>query len=206
MEVMKRFDDKSFDLVLTDPPYGIGAANVKRGGRKDGHSIAKSRDYGHLTWDDKKPEKEFFDEIIRVSKNQVIFGGEHLCHLLPQSRGWIFWDKDTGNNQYADGELAWTSFDKALRKFKWRWKGMFQEDMKHKEIRVHPTQKPVPLMKWIMLNHGKECMTILDPFMGSGTTLVAAQKLGRKAVGIEISEKYCEIAIKRINDFQHELF
>lgn len=136
--------------------------------------------------------------MIRVSKNQVIFGGEHLCHLLPQSRGWIFWDKDTGNNQYADGELAWTSFDKALRKFKWRWKGMFQEDMKHKETRVHPTQKPVPLMKWILCNHGKDCITILDPFMGSGTTGVACKELGRNFIGIEISKEYFDIAQKRL--------
>ena len=196
-DILPLLPDKSIDLVLTDPPYGIGAANVKRGGRKDGHSITASRDYGHLHWDDNKPPAKIFDEIFRVSEAQVIFGGEHLCHLLPQSRGWIFWDKDTGNNDYADGELVWTSFDKALRKFKWRWKGMFQEDMANKEIRVHPTQKPAPLINWIIGNYGKDCDLILDPFLGSGTTAYCAKKLGRKCIGIEIEEKYCEIATKR---------
>jgi DNA modification methylase len=172
------------------------------GGRKDGNSLAKSRDYGHVTWDDNKPPKEIFTEIFRISKHQVIFGGEHLSHYLPQSRGWIFWDKDTGNNEYADGELAWTSFNKALRKFKWRWKGMFQEDMKNKEIRYHPTQKPCPLMKWIIQNYGKECQSILDPFMGSGTTGVACKELGRDFIGIEICEEYFNIAKKRIDNTQ----
>ena len=196
--IMKKIDDKSIDLVLTDPPYGIGSSNVKRGGKRSGRSLAKSRYYEFADWDNNKPSKEIFNEIFRISKNQIIFGGEHLSHLLPQSRGWIFWDKDTGDNQYADGELIWTSFDKALRKFKWQWKGIFQEDMRHKEIRFHPTQKPIKLFCRILRDYSNENDLILDPFLGSGTTAIACKQLNRNFIGIEINPDYVDIANRRL--------
>jgi site-specific DNA-methyltransferase (adenine-specific) len=137
--------------------------------------------------------------MIRTSKNQIIFGGNYFAHFLKPSSSWIVWDKDNGESFFADCELAWTSFDKAVRKFKWKWNGMLQEHMgKMKENRVHPTQKPLALMQWCIKNYSEDNMTILDPFMGSGTTLVAAKLLGRNATGIEISEKYCEIARERL--------
>lgn len=203
-ELLKMIPDKSITLVLTDPPYGIGASNVKRGGRKGGKSLARSREYGHLKWDNSKPSQKVFDEIFRISKNQIIFGGEHLSHLLPQSRGWIFWDKVTGNNRYADGELIWTSFDKALRKFTWQWKGMFQENMKNKEIRVHPTQKPVSLIQWMLQSYSNKIDLIADFFAGSFTTALACEKLNRRWIACDISEDYCRIGEQRLEDYRRQ--
>jgi len=141
--------------------------------------------------------------MFRVSKNQIIFGGNYFIEYLKNSPCWIFWDKDNQESFFADGELAWTSFKTRTRKFKWRWFGMLQEDMKNKEFREHPTQKPVELMKWILLNYSKENDLILDPFLGSGTTAVACQNLHRNFIGIEISPEYCEIAKSRLR--QHPL-
>ncbi|MBT7706420.1 site-specific DNA-methyltransferase [archaeon] len=182
--------DKCVNLVLTDPPYGIGAdkgiGGNNRGIRK------KYND----SWDI-LPRKEIFDEIFRVSKNQIIFGGNYMVEYLYNSSCWIVWDKNNSGN-FADCELAWTSFKGAVRKVKWTWNGMIQENMKNKEQRFHPTQKPVPVMKWILGKYSEENEIIFDPFLGSGTTAVAAKQLGRDFIGVEISEKYCEIARNRL--------
>jgi site-specific DNA-methyltransferase (adenine-specific) len=190
LEVMKEMPDKCVNLVLTDPPYGIGAdkgiGGNNRGIRK------KYND----SWDI-LPRKEIFDEIFRVSKNQIIFGGNYMVEYLYNSSCWIVWDKNNSGN-FADCELAWTSFKGAVRKVKWTWNGMIQENMKNKEQRFHPTQKPVPVMKWILGKYSEENEIIFDPFLGSGTTAVAAKQLGRDFIGVEISEKYCEIARNRL--------
>jgi len=138
------------------------------------------------------------EEIFRISKNQIIFGGNYYGSVLGDTNCYIVWDKDNGDNDFADCELAWTSFKSAVRKFKWRWNGMLQEDMKYKEARFHPTQKPVELMKWILGKYSEPTDLILDPFLGSGTTAVAAKQLHRRYIGIEISPKYCEIAKQRL--------
>ena len=180
------------DLVLTDPPYGIGEAAGKN---KSRGCLGVSRDYGNDRWDDKTLDDEV-NLAIDCGVNAVVFGGNY--YDLPPSSCWLVWDKDNGATDFADCELAWTNFDKAVRKFTWRWQGMLQEHGgAKKEIRQHPTQKPVALMKWC-INQAGEPQTILDPFMGSGTTLVAAKQLGRKAIGIEIEQKYCDIAIERL--------
>ncbi len=191
---MRGFADKQFDLVLTDPPYGIGEAAGKN---KSRGLLATSKDYGNEKWDDERPHADFFKEMLRVSKHQIIFGGNYFADMLPPSQRWLVWDKNNGATDFADCELAWTSYDKAVRRLKFKWQGMLQEDMKHKEIRQHPTQKPVEVIRWC-LSLCPESQSILDPFMGSGTTLVAAKYLGRNATGIEISPKYCEIARKRL--------
>lgn len=203
LEVMRGFADKSFDLVLTDPPYGIGADKNTRANKQHGNAAAPSKDYGVGDWDATPPSREFFDEMFRISKNQIIFGGNYFG--LAASPCWIVWDKDNGTNGYADCELAWTSFNTAVRKVRHRWHGMLQENMGiHKETREHPTQKPLNVMAWCIANYSKEGATILDPFMGSGTTLVAAKQLGRLATGIEINPKYCEVARGRL--LQEQLF
>lgn len=195
LEVMKGFADKSFDLVLTDPPYGIGEAAGKN---KSRGKLAVAKDFGNEDWDDERPSKEFFDEIRRVSKNQIIFGGNYFADYLPASQRWLVWDKENGASDFADCELAWTSYDKAVRRLNFRWAGMLQENMgRHKETRYHPTQKPVEVMKWC-LSLCPEVSCVLDPFLGSGTTLLASKLMGVNATGIEISEKYCEIARKRL--------
>lgn len=191
---MKRIPDKSIDLVLTDPPYGIGID-----GRIGGGVLAKKSDFIKKGWDDKHPTKRHFDEIFRVSKNQIIFGANHFISVMPyNSSSWIVWDKLNGENDFADCELAWTSFKKAVRKFEYRWQGMLQGDMKNKETKIHPTQKPLPLFEWIINNYSEEGQTILDPFSGSGTTAVACHRLKRKFICFEKDGGYFRDSIKRL--------
>ena len=180
------------DLVLTDPPYGIGEA---RGKNKSRGQLAKPKDYGVAAWDDAPPARWMFDWLMEISQHQIIFGGNFFG--LPASSCWLVWDKDNSGD-FADCELAWTNLKKAVRKLQWRWNGMLQENMGKKEFREHPTQKPLEVMKWAIEQAPSDCQTILDPFMGSGTTLRAAKDLGRKCIGIEIEEKYCEIAVRRL--------
>lgn len=180
------------DLVLTDPPYGIGEAAGKNKSRVQ---LAQPKDYGYLDWDNQPAAQDLIDKIRLYGKWAIIFGGNF--YTLPASSCWLVWDKDNSGD-FADAELAWTNLPKAVRIFKWRWNGMLQENMKEKEYRYHPTQKPVSLMRWC-LQLVPDAQLILDPFMGSGTTLRAAKDLGRKAIGIEIEEKYCEIAAKRMS-------
>lgn len=189
-----------FDLLLTDPPYGIDAANYKRANTQHGASVAKCKDYGLSNWDKRPPSADIFDQLFRASENQIIFGANHFISRMPHdSSCWLVWDKENGDNAYADCELAWTSFPKAVRIFRYRWQGMLQGCMgTKKEQREHPTQKPLPLMLWCLENYSEKGQTILDPFAGSGTTGRAAKDLGRNCVLIEREEKYCEIAAKRM--------
>jgi len=194
LKVMKTFPDKSIDLVLADPPYGTDFDYYSNG---RGGCLATQQDYGKQDWNKVKISNDFFSEIFRISKNQIIFGGNLFADYLGPSTAWIVWDKDNSGN-WGDCELAWTSFSSSIRKFKWRWNGMLQEDMKHKEPRYHPTQKPVELMKWILDKYSEPTDLILDPFLGSGTTAIAAKQLHRRYIGIEISQKYCDIAKQRL--------
>jgi len=187
------------DLVLTDPPYGIG----EHGGNSSRSKLANARGYGGSEWDNETKDSEV-EMSVSIARNAIVFGGNY--YNLGKSSCWLVWDKDNGANDFADCELAWTNLKKAVRKFKWRSQGMLQElGGANKETRHHPTQKPLALMKWCIKEAG-EPQTIIDPFMGSGTTLVAAKQLGRKAIGIEIEEKYCEIAVERLRQgvFQFE--
>lgn len=183
------------DLVLTDPPYGIGADKNLRANKQHGKALTPSKDYGAGGWDSAPPDGETISTCIRSGINAMIWGGNYF--ELPPSPAWLVWDKDNGNNGYADCELAWSNLNQAIRRIRFRWMGMLQENMFEKETRFHPTQKPVPVMAWC-IRFADLAETILDPFMGSGTTLRAAKDLGRKAIGIEIEEKYCEIAAKRM--------
>lgn len=202
LALLRGIPDKSIDCIITDPPYGIDFDYYSNG---RGGSLSKQRDYGKQDWNKVRPSKECFYEMLRVSKNQVIFGGNHFTDSLPPSTGWIVWDKDNTGN-FGDCELAWTSFKRTIRKFKWRWNGMLQENMKHKDIRFHPTQKPLAVMEWIVATYTQEDSTILDPFCGSGTTLLAAKNLGREWIGIEINPAYAKKAQRRIVTAPESLF
>ena len=180
------------DAVVTDPPYGIGMA-----ARKHSSNLARARDYGIDHWDDSTAD-EAIKVARRVSDRQIIFGGNY--YKLPPTPCWLIWDKLNGASCFADAEIAWTNLSGAVRLLRFRWNGMLQENMAAKEHRVHPTQKPVPLMRWCIEKLGPSGV-ILDPFMGSGTTLVACRQLGRQGIGIEIEEKYCEIAARRLEAF-----
>jgi DNA modification methylase len=185
-----------FDLLLTDPPYGIGAARNTRANQQHGKAAAPSKDYGFARWDDAPADIADIETAKALSVHQIIWGGNYFN--LPPSRCWLVWDKDNGNNGYADCELAWTNLEMAVRRIRHRWMGMLQENMERKEYRDHPTQKPLPVMAWC-LALVETAERILDPYAGSGTTLCAAKKQGLRAIGIEIEERYCEIAAKRLS-------
>jgi len=182
------------DLVLTDPPYGIGMN--KQIGKKKGEIGDK---WNSPEWDKFKPSKQTFKTIFKLSKNQIIWGGNYFG--LPATRCFLIWDK-VQRIDFADCEMAWTSFDTSARIFTFARSNL--QGFRFPE-RSHPTEKPIELMKWCIQQskYFDIPLTILDPFMGSGTTLRAAKDLGRKAIGIEIEEKYCQIAVKRL---QQEVF
>lgn len=193
--MMKEIEDKSIDLVLTDPPYG---KMWTRG--KNGIGVLKDKNEKDKTKWDIKPTKEYFDEMIRISKNQIIFGGNYFTDYLPPSNCWIVWDKlgelKLGKQiPFAHCELAWTSFNKTVKKYTLRSQGFIKDT---KDKRVHPTQKPNELFNWILQDFSKENDLILDPYLGSGTTAVACQNLHRNFIGIELDEKYCEISRQRL--------
>jgi len=196
MEGMKQFPDKYFELAIVDPPYGIGMD----GGNIGGNNLGKAKDYTKKQWDDKAPDKEYFNELIRTSKKQIIWGANHFISKIPfDSSCWIVWDKLNSGN-FADCELAYTNFDTAVRKFEFRWNGMLQGDMKNKEIRIHPTQKPVALYKWLLKNYAKQGDKILDTHVGSASSLIACHQMNFDYIGFEIDKEYFEKAQKRIAD------
>jgi len=184
-----------FDLLLTDPPYGIDAAANKRANKQHGKAAAPSKDYGYAEWDKEPPPAWLFGMLREFATWSIFWGGNYFG--LEPRRGWLVWDKDNGDNGYADCELAWSNLETAVRKFRWKWQGMLQENMGNKEEREHPTQKPIELMKWC-IGLTPEPKTIFDPFAGSGTTGRAAKDLGLHCTMIEREERYCEIAAKRM--------
>lgn len=183
----------TFDLLCTDPPYGIGEA---RGKNKSRGKIAKSKDYGVAHWDDAPPSQDLIDALRAQANHQCIFGGNYFA--LPPSSCWLVWDKENGESDFADCELAWTNYRRAVRRKRYRWAGMMQAAGRPKEERQHPTQKPLEVMSWAIGLCPVRPSTVFDPFMGSGTTLRACKNLGIRAVGIEREEKYCEIAARRL--------
>ena len=186
---MKTLPDKSFDLVLTDPPYGLGIDGQKESFATNPKQNRKAHKF--MGWDNEIPSEEYFSEIFRVSKNQIIWGGNYFVAYLNEGhKGWIVWDKGQHGLTMSDCELAYSSFNFPTRIF------VFNRVEILKDGAHHPTMKPKELMKWCIEISGAQ--TILDPFLGSGTTLVAAKQLNRNATGIEISPEYCEIARKRL--------
>jgi site-specific DNA-methyltransferase (adenine-specific)/modification methylase len=191
MDILPTLD--KVDAVITDPPYGINENSKKVASRG---KLAAPKDYGDFDWD-KAPPPDALIELIRTKgQHQAFFGGNYFT--LPPTSCWLVWDKLNGSNDFADCELAWTNWPKAVRRLQWRWNGMIRQG---NEERYHPTQKPLEVMKWVVELCPKS-ETILDPFMGSGTTGVAAVQMGRKFIGIEREPKYFEIACKRIEDAQ----
>jgi len=198
MTYMKGLEDNAFELAIVDPPYGIGESSNNNEARS---KLAQSKDYGNKKWDSKAPNNEYFVELKRVTKNQIIFGANHFIENIPQSNSscWIVWDKDNGANDFADCELAYASFKTAVRRFKFTWHGMIQGDMKNKEVRIHPTQKPVKLYEWLLSNYAKEGDRILDTHTGSASSAIAAHYGGYDFVGCELDEDYYKAACKRFD-------
>jgi len=200
LEVMKQIPDKSIDLVLTDPPYGIGYDRQQSKMADNGRvsNGGKWKKYKKTEWDNKTPNKIVFDEIIRVSKNQIIFGGNYFNYL--HLGGVIIWYKGS-NGKLKEGELAKTSFNTFRVFYMSRTDAYINNGMD----KQHPTQKPVELMKWCLDNYSKEGQTILDPFAGSGTTAIACHDLKRNFICIEKEPEYHRIATDRYNTHKAQL-
>lgn len=180
------------DLVCTDPPYGIGEA---AGRAKSRGKLAKAIDYGNDDWDNQPIDPSVMAAVRNAGRWQIIFGGNY--YDCPAAKCWLIWDKVNGDNDFADCELAWTNFPKAVRLIRYMWNGMLRE--KGAQRGDHPTQKPLEVMKWC-ISHAPHSETVLDPFMGSGTTGVAAIQMGKAFIGIEREERYFEAACRRIRE------
>lgn len=201
MEYMRSVPDGFFNLAIVDPPYFAGVN--KSGYYGKGYSslgVQRAKHYDTLeSWD--IPNKQYFEELARISKNQIIWGANHFAGVFDSSSaGWIVWDKDNGKSSFSDGELAYTSFDRALRIFKWVWNGMHQGtyggNVKLNQTRINPTQKPIELYEWLLINYAKEGDIIFDSHIGSGSHAIACNKLGFDLHGTEIDkamfDKSCE--------------
>lgn len=209
MQGMKEFPDKYFDLAIVDVPYGIGESGGKN---KSRGKLAKATDYkDYIGNDSKAPNKDYFGELFRVSKNQIIWGANHFISKIPyDSSCWIVWDKVNGNTDFADCELAWTSFDTAVRKISFMWNGMLQGksiseghlmqgDKSKNEKRIHPNQKPVALYEWILSRYAKDGDIILDTHVGSASSLIACYNTNHKFVGFELDEYYYKVSKQRLD-------
>ena len=204
MEALRDFPDEYFDLAVVDPPYGIKVFQKDNATRS---KLATSKAYKkYAGGDSAAPDPEYFAQLKRISKNQIIFGANHFMDNIVEgfkgtsgvsSPCWIVWDKQNGQNDFADGELALTSFQTAVRIFRFTWAGMRQGNMRDKEIRIHPTQKPVALYEWIFANYTQRGQKIIDTHVGSASSLIAAHKAGLRFVGFELDPDYYESAVRR---------
>ena len=199
MEIMKGFADNQFDLALVDPPYGIGISSA--GGYYHVKGKGQANPHTKKDWDNGIPTAEYWEELFRVSKNQIVWGGNYMTEFLSPSRCWIFWDKMKFVDNYADGELAWTSFDRNTKKIQIQHHGFLTKDGKS----IHPTQKPVALYKWLLKNYAKEGDTILDTHLGSASSAIAAHDGGFEFVGVELDEEYYNAAKERLILHQRQL-
>jgi len=203
-EFMKKCNPAIFDLAVIDSPYGIGEDGSKNHTRS---KIATSKNYkAYQSTDNDSPTIETFNNIIYVSKNQIIWGANHFISKIPyDSSCWLIWDKDNGETDFADCEMAWTSFKTAARKFKHKWQGMLQENMKNKQQRIHPNEKPIELYKWIYDNYTKPNDHILDCFGGSMSNAIACHMKRRKLTIIELDVDYFKSALNRFEIYERQV-
>jgi len=189
LEAMREMSDNQFDLAIVDPPYGIGESKktVRTRKKHNNKIVHKDKD-----WDNTIPNKEYFEELKRVSSNQIIWGANYMVKYLTPSMGWIFWEKKIGGD-FSDGELAYTSFKRALKMYT-KWSGG--------NNKIHPTQKPVKLYEWLLMNYAKEGDKILDTHLGSGSIAIACHNLGYDLEGYELDKEYYDNALKRIKQHQ----
>lgn len=205
MDAMAQMRDKEFDLACVDPPYGIGEDGSKNSKRTGGR--AKARDYKAFSGNDKRiPSKPYYDHLSRISVNQIIWGANYMVEHLKPSMGWIFWDKDTWAQDFSDGELAYTSFNRGLKRFKYTWCGFRQGPTNQcVEDRMHPTQKPIALYDWIFKNYAKPNDTIFDSHCGSGSSRIAADRANLPYVATELDPDYFRDHCKRFDRYTSQL-
>lgn len=201
MEYMAGLPDKAFDLAIVDPPYGLGVSDfdIKKPSRPHHKACIELgyEKYEDKGWDNDIPDNEYWSELFRVSKNQIVWGGNYFTDFLKPSKGWVFWDKQFENTfNFSHGELAWTSYSKQLLKFTLSSKA----ETNGGRDRIHPTQKPVGLYLWLLHNYAKEGDNILDTHLGSGSSAIAAHKYDFDFVGCEIDIDYYNAAVKRFKE------
>tara|TARA_R110002110_G_scaffold82712_3_gene215114 strand:+ start:3624 stop:4271 length:648 start_codon:yes stop_codon:yes gene_type:complete len=212
MELMAKYPDNYFELAIVDPPYGIDAdkaqnaaaeARIKANGKSKAGKGWKS--YKQTEWDNGIPDAEYFKELKRVSKNQIVWGGNYMTEHLPPSMGWILWDKGQRDFSLADGELAWSSFNKALRIFELSRGAALANNNQDTKGRIHPTQKPVRLYEWLLANYAKEGDKILDTHLGSGSSRIACHNLKFDFTGCELDKDYFDQAEARYQEHIKQL-
>jgi len=192
MELMARYEDNHFDLAIVDPPYGIDITNS--GWVKSNKNIKTNNN-----WDNETPNKKYFEELKRVSKNQIIWGGNYFLDNLNNTRCFLIWDKQIGEcTSFASSELAWTSFDKSTKTF-------YEHPAKYGKDKIHPTQKPIKLYEWTLINYAEEGDKILDTHLGSGSITIACHNLGFDLTACELDKDYYDAAMKRLKQHQAQL-
>ena len=201
LKAMREMSDNQFDLAIVDPPYGIGAGSKRFINRNTANKNAE-KFYKENDWDKIRPSKEYFIELKRISKNQIIWGGNYFCDLIKPARCFIVWDKKTGDNSYADCELALTSIDSNAKIYTKFWLGAHANNG---TPRIHPTEKPIALYEWLLMNYAKEGDKILDTHLGSGSIAIACHNLGYDLEGYELDKEYYDSALKRIKEHQSQL-
>ena len=204
MEGMKRYKDKHFDLAIVDPPYGIGVDGINPIPNKSG-DMNHNFDHSKM-WDEYIPDESYFRELQRVSQKQIIWGGNYFLDYLGFCKAPIIWDKLNGDNMYADGEMAWTSKDlpRNLKIFRHQWCGAFKASERG-AVKIHPTQKPIALYKWLLHNYAKKGDLILDTHVGSASSLIACYDMGFDAVGFELDEDYYRTSKERLDRAMNQL-
>lgn len=206
MSYMATLHDKAFDLAIVDPPYGIGM---------DGGVIGKGDIFLKKNWDSSPPDADYFFELFRVSKKQIVWGGNYMTNNLAPTKSWIYWDKmqDGFGKDFSSGELAWTSFNFNMKQIRYKYQGNYEgfEDSittksSHPELlKIHPTQKPVKLYEWLLANYAKPGQRILDTHLGSGSSAIACNNLGYEMVGCELDEDYYKAACNRVQKSTDQL-
>lgn len=204
MELMKRYPDKHFELAIVDPPYGIDSKISTTSSLNKGNKFAQL--YNEKRWDKFRPENEYWNELLRVSKNQIVCGGNYFAEKLPVSRGWIVWDKQGEGVTSVNNELMWTSFDVSIKTFS-RCHGLDKGFMAKGTDKVfHPTQKPVALYKWLLRNYAKPNDKILDTHLGSGSIAIACHDLGFDLTACELDKEYFDKSMERIEKHTAQQF
>lgn len=205
LDLMSRYPDNYFELAIVDPPYGIGFSEFNRTNKTTDGTRVKANKYKNSNWDDSIPTTKYFNELKRVSKNQIVWGGNYFPQLwVDGCKGFIFWYKGNPVPNFADGELAFTSFNKVAKQYDYRYYGNISGNSSA-EDKIHPTQKPVKLYEWLLMNYAKEGDKILDTHLGSGSIAIACHNLGYDLTACELDKDYYEAAIKRLDNHRSQL-
>lgn len=204
MEYMKTCKDKQFDLAIVDPPYGIGFGQFNRTNKASNGERIKANKYKNGSWDESIPDEAYFSQLKRISKNQIIWGGNYYLEYLGSSKGMICWYKHQPVDNFSDCEFAWVSFDRPAKVFDFPYYGNLEGNTKA-TTKIHPTQKPIQLYKWLLHNYAKEGDKILDTHLGSGSIAIACHDYKFDLVGCELDTDYYNAALKRFNNHKSQL-